>query len=346
MSELRHDPMQKRWIIIASERMARPHDFVPDKEKIDEKDWQFCPFCPGNEERTPPEIFAVRPPDLPANGPGWNVRVVPNKFPALQIEGNLSREGVGLYDKLSGVGAHEVIIESTSHSEHMADMSVERVAQLAEIWSNRISDLRRDARLRYAMLFRNFGRSAGATLSHPHSQIIATPVTPRTVSMELDAAKEHYERKERCLYCDILTQETREGERVIADNGEFVAHSPYASRFPFEIAIVPRRHSHDFTEMTTSERFSFARMLIDVLKRLRVALNDPPYNFLLHTAPNTIAQEHRRQYWNTLRMDWHWHVEILPRLNAAAGFEWGSGIHINPLPPEMAADYLRKANIS
>jgi len=343
MSELRHDPMQKRWVIIASERMARPNDFIPEKVEPNGEDWRFCPFCPVNEDRTPPEIYAVRPPGSPANGPGWSQRVVPNKFPALQIEGTLLREGVGLYDKLSGVGAHEVIIESTVHNETMADMSVEHLVQLVDLWSMRIGDLRRDERFRYITLFRNYGHSAGATVAHPHTQLLATPITPRTISMELDASKEHYDRKERCLYCDIISQEVRAGERIVSENSEFIAFTPYASRFPFEIAIAPRHHSHDFVELSTTDRYGFARLLSDVLKRLRIALNDPPYNLLLHNAPNTTAQQHRRNYWNTLRMDWHWHFELLPKLSPTSGFDWGTGLHINPVAPETAAEYLRKA---
>ncbi len=343
MSELRHDPMQKRWVIIASERMARPNDFITEKVNIDGEDWRFCPFCPGNEDRTPPEIFAIRPPGSPANGPGWAQRVVPNKYSALQTEVSLHREGLGLYDKISGVGAHEVIIESTVHNEPFSEMSIDQLAQIVEIWSHRMSDLYRDERLRYVTLFRNYGHSAGATVAHPLSQLLATPITPRTIAMELDAAKEHFDRKERCLYCDILNHELRDGERIISDNGEFVAFAPFASRFPFEIAIAPRRHSHDYTEMTTSERFALARMLSDISKRFQIALNDPPCNMLLHNAPNTTAQAHRRNYWNTLKMDWHWHFEILPRLNVNSGFDWGTGLHINPLPPEIAAEYLRKA---
>ncbi|MBI1747487.1 MAG: galactose-1-phosphate uridylyltransferase [Acidobacteria bacterium] len=343
MPELRHDPIQKRWVIIATERNMRPNDFIiePETDKA-----TFCPFDEGHEDRTPPEIFAVRDPGSARNGPGWKLRVVSNKFPALKIEGELDRRAVGLYDRMNGVGAHEVIIETTDHDAHMSDLPVEQLKQVLYAYRERLNDLRRDKRFKYVLLFKNHGQAAGASLAHPHTQLIATPVTPLTVAKELQSAKDHFHLKERCLVCDIIAQELSSGERIIKATEQFVAFTPYASRFPFEIFLVPRTHHHDFGQISDYDTHYLAEFLKDVMARLKVGLNDPPYNFLLHTSPNTTTSLHRSWYWNTIQYDWHWHLEIIPRLTRVAGFEWGSGFYINPTPPEQAAEYLRELELT
>ena len=341
MPELRHDPIQKRWVIIATERARRPSDFRPDPENTVPSG--FCPFCEGNEDKTPPEIFAVRPPDSRADGPGWTVRVVANKFPALRIEGELERTGVGMFDKMNGVGAHEVVIETPRHDQNLADLPEAHVERLVAVYQQRLNDLKRDPRLRYILIFKNYGVTAGASLSHPHTQLIATPVTPMTVAQELEAAREHYTQKERCLFCDVIRQETESGARVVYDDGQFVALAPFASRFPFEVFLAPREHAHDFGDLSDEQGRGFAGALRNVLRRLKVTLQDPPYNFVVHTAPNTSMGQRRPGYWATLAQDFHWHVEIIPRLTRVAGFEWGTGFYINPTPPEDAARFLRDA---
>ena len=341
MSDLRHDPIQKRWIIIAPERGRRPLEFLPPQA---EKREVFCPFCPTHEATTPPEIFALRDTTWP-NQPGWTVRVVPNKFPALRIEGELDRTGVGIYDRMAGIGAHEVIIESPDHDRTFPDHPVEHIERILRTYQARVRDLAGDQRFRYILLFKNHGAPAGASLSHPHSQLIATPVTPRTVAIELDSMKEHYLTKERCLVCDILREETERGERVVASGEDFVTLAPYASRFPFELFIAPRRHAHDFLACEGPTLRSLARTLKDAFARLRASLNDPPYNFVFHIAPSVALQPQRPGYWQTLPWDFHWHIEIIPRLTRMAGFEWGSGFYINPTSPEDAAKYLREVEI-
>jgi UDPglucose--hexose-1-phosphate uridylyltransferase len=324
-------------VIIATERGRRPSDFLVEAEPTESR---FCPFCHGNEDKTPPEIYALRENGTAPNTPGWSVRVVPNKFPALAIEGDLNREGIGLFDRMNGIGAHEVVIESPNHQIVLADQPVEHFARILSVYQNRISDLMNDLRLRYILVFKNQGSVAGASLSHPHTQIIATPVTPRIVSMELDSAKEHYDRKERCLFCDILSQEIKDGNRIITRNSDFVCFAPFASRFPFEVFLMPIKHCHDFAEENPNKLYSLASSLKDILWRLKASLNNPPYNFVLHTAPNTRAK--RPSHWQTLAFDFHWHIEIIPRLTKMAGFEWGTGFYINPTPPEDAAKYLRE----
>ncbi|UCE20059.1 MAG: galactose-1-phosphate uridylyltransferase [Gemmatimonadota bacterium] len=340
MPELRHDPLQKRWIIIATERAMRPTDFEVCEEPQKEN---TCPFCEGNESMTPPEILAYRDEGTQPNEPGWTVRVISNKFPALRIDGDLDRRGLGLYDAMNGVGAHEVIIETTEHTLTTADFDHDQMIRVLTIYRDRIADLKKDDRFRYILIFKNHGEAAGASLSHSHTQLIATPVTPRTVAIELETSKEHYREKERCLMCDLIQQETVFPDRIIRDDGHYVILSPFASRFPFECWVVPKVHKHAF-ETTTDEELSFlAETMKDILSRLKICLNDPPYNFILHTSPNTEAKPKRPMYWQTVEFDYHWHFEIIPRLTRVAGFEWGSGFYINPMPPEEAARYLSQA---
>ncbi len=341
MPELRHDPIQRRWVIIATERAKRPCDF---NGSLDETpNGNFCPFCEGNEHTTPPEVYAHRVNGTEPDKPGWTVRVVSNKFPALRIEGELDREGEGVFDKMNGIGAHEVVIESPDHNLHLPDQPLEHLERIIRAYQSRLKDLMNDPRFRYVLIFKNHGVTAGASLSHPHTQIIATPITPRTISMELNSARDHYVRKERCLFCDIIRQELKDGTRVISQNEDFVAICPYASRFPFEVFIAPLVHHHTFVNISEGQIKSLSQILKDVLTRLKVSLNDPPYNFVFHVAPNTKAKAKRPGYWTTLEHDWHWHIEIMPRLTRVAGFEWGTGFYINPVPPEDAARYLREA---
>jgi len=341
MSELRHDPLAKRWVIIATERSRRPEEF--DFHVEPEPAPRFCPFCPGHEDKTPPEILAVRPQGGPPNSPGWRVRVIPNKYPALAIEGDLERRGRGLYDRMRGIGAHEIIVESPEHGVHLADLDPAHLEQVLAACQERLRDLMRDPRFKYVLLFKNYGLAAGATIAHPHMQLIATPITPRAIAGELESARAHYHLKERCIFCDLLAQELDERERVVSLDEHFAVLAPYASRFPFELLVLPRRHSHSFAEAEPPVIAALARCLRDTLARLKGALRNPPYNFVFHTAPNTETLVRRRHYWDTLPVDWHWHVEILPRLTRVAGFEWGTGFYINPTAPEEAAAFLRES---
>ncbi len=337
-SQYRYDVLQKRWVIIASERGKRPHDFAVLRE---EPETHFCPFCPGNEDKTPPEIAALRDHGSRPNGPGWRVRVVPNKFPALRVEGTPEREADGIYDRMNGIGAHEVVIETPHHKSPMSTRDVDDIALMLKLYRDRLTDLMRDMRLKYVLIFKNSGLAAGASLTHPHSQIIATSVTPRTVALELNACREHHQVKERCLVCDIIKQEMASRERLVSIDDRYVAFCPYAARFPFEVMIAPRFHHHDFSRASDQDLRGLAGVLRDVLARYREALDDPPFNFILHTSPNANVHPRRAHYWDTIEFDFHWHIELFPRLTKVAGFEWGSGFYINPTPPEDAAKYLR-----
>ncbi len=332
MPELRKDPVVGRWVIISTERSRRPTNFTPVHV---EKNHVFCPFCPGNEDKTPPEVYAYRPGGGGVNGPGWQVRVVPNKFPALQIEGSLDRRGEGLYDKMNGIGAHEVVIETPEHEKDLAELSVPHLAQVLEAFRSRCVDLHRDRRFRYVLVFKNHGAQAGATMEHSHTQLIATPIVPKILQEELDGSRRYFELKERCVFCDIVAQETADnnGRRVVTLNDRFIAIEPFAPRFPFETWILPRRHDASFIALEDANEFTdLAAVLKDTLSRLNRALDHPPFNFAIHTSP---VSEGDLEYY-------HWHLEIMPSLSRVAGFEIGSGFHINPTPPEDAAQYLRE----
>jgi len=335
MPELRKDPVIGRWVIIATERGKRPTDFRAEPTT---DDTGFCPFCEGHEDKTPPEILAYRADNHAANGPGWNVRVVPNKFPALRVEGEMGKAGVGMYDKMNGIGAHEVIIETPDHYRKFHMHTQDSLAEVFLAYKNRLLDLSNDKRFKYILIFKNEGRNAGASLSHPHSQLIATPVTPKRVREKLLGAKDYFNYKDRCVFCDIIREETSQEARVIFENDGFISFCPFASRFPFEIWILPKRHHPDFHSLEYDEMRLLSETFIAVMKKLAVALNNPQYNFVLSTAPVRWA---RMGYWVTLEQDFHWHFEIMPKLTQVAGFEWGTGFYINPTIPEEAAQFLR-----
>lgn len=334
MPDLRRDPIVGRWVIISTDRAGRPHDFV-HHAPVRPTSAALCPFCPGQERLTPKEILAYRPQAGEPNLPGWTVRVVPNKFPALQVEGEMGREGIGMYDRMNGIGAHEVIIETPDHKDMLADLSPKRIEDVLWAYRDRIVDLKRDQRFRYILVFKNHGQTAGATLEHTHSQLIALPVTPTSVLAEIEGCRTHYQQKERCIYCDIIRQELSDAERIVVDNQEFICITPFAPRFPFEMWILPKRHSAYFEESQKTQFELLARILSEALRRMDKVLTHPAYNFVLHTSP---LHEKTGEFY-------HWHIELIPKLTQVAGFEWGTGFYINPVTPEEAAKFLREAEI-
>ena len=329
MSELRKDPVVGRWVIISSERGRRPTDFGPEpvRPKL-----TSCAFCAGHEDKTPPEIVAGRPPGGRPNTPDWSYRVVPNKWPALRIEGELEASAEGLYDRMEGIGAHEVVIETPDHAATMATMPLDTIADVLLAFRERVLDLKKDGRFQYILVFKNHGEAAGASLEHPHSQLIALPIIPLMVEEELSGSAAYYARKERCVWCDIVRQERRDRRRLIAEGDGFVVLAPFAPRFPFETWILPDRHRPAFEESDVDDLRGLAGVLQDFLRRMNRLLNDPPFNFMLHTAPlHESGLDH-----------FHWHLEVIPKLTRVAGFEWGSGFFINAVPPEEAATALRE----
>lgn len=335
MPELRKDPIIGRWVIISKERGKRPIDFQTAKETRTTRS-EDCPFCYENEDKTPPEVLAFRKNGAGPNTPGWSVRVVPNKFPALQIEGDLGRKGDGIYDFMNGVGAHEVVIETPDHEAKIARMSVDHVREFLVAVQSRITDLNRDPRFKYIQVFKNRGKEAGASLEHPHTQIIATPIIPKRIVEEMEGARLHHQMKERCIYCDIVNQELEDGRRLVETGESFVSFAPFAPRFPFETWLLPREHHSSFEKLPPELFSDLAGVLGRTLARIDTAIQDPPYNLVLHTSPcKNPDVEH-----------YHMHFEIMPKLTLVAGFEWGSGFFINPTPPELAAEALREIDIS
>jgi len=330
MSELRKDPVIGRWVIIASERAKRPTDFFVEAPKPPSPG--FCPFCPGNEDKTPKELLAYQYPIESNPDSRWWLRVVPNKFPALVKAGDLEKSRDGIFEKLSGIGAHEVIIETPDHQSSMADFDLAQIEEVLKAYKERILDLKKDERFQYIMIFKNHGKQAGASLDHSHSQLIALPIVPKRVNEEIEGSLRYHRIHNRCVYCDMIQQEKASDLRIVHENKTFVCLNPYASRFPFEMWILPKAHQSHF-EKTPSETIAgFAEILSHSLKRIKTVLSNPSYNYMLHTGPCGEAGDYPH---------YHWHLEITPKLTQVAGFEWGTGFYINPMPPEKAAEYLR-----
>lgn len=315
---------------MAPERAHRPHAFEEDPPA---KRHLRCPFCPGHEAETPPEIFSLRDAGAP-NTPGWRLRVVPNKFPAVAPGAGPGHGAERSYRRRSGFGAHEVIIEDAAHSATLSDLPAGRIAELLEVVRLRFFALAADSRIRYVCFFKNHGRAAGATLEHTHSQLVALPLAPKLVAEEISGARRRYRRSGRCFFCD-LAEPDRDGSRLILETAGAVSVAPYAARAPYEIWIVPRRHRSGFESAPAAELGAVAAALRETLRKLDSLLQRPAYNLVLHTAP--LREDALPHY--------HWHLELIPRLSKLAGFEWGTGLYMNPIPPEEAARRLRDAVI-
>ena len=328
MPELRRDPIIGRWVIIASERGKRPYDFVTEK---DITKGGFCPLCPGHENTTPPEVLVYGRPSHDPNGPNWQLRVVPNKYPALIIEGDLDKRGEGIYDKMNGIGAHEVIIESPNHHETLSSMDIDQLVLVFRAYKDRLIDLARDKRFKYIIVFKNFGKAAGASLEHSHSQLIALPIVPQIIQEELYGCQRYFDYKERCVFCDIIRQERSQQMRLVDENDDFITICPFAPRSPFEMWVLPKRHQSRFNSMDDGQLYQLAVLFSSTMRKLDKVLPNVPYNYMLHTAP--LNDTHLEHY--------HWHIEIMPKVSTVAGFEWGTGFHINTVPPEEAAAILK-----
>lgn len=332
MPDLRKDPIVGRWVIVAKSRAKRPHDFESTSSI---KSGKFCPFCPGQEESTPGEIVAYRNPGSAANRPGWRLRVVPNKFPALEIEGDLNKRGEGMYDMMRGVGAHEVIIEAPEHMVSTSQLSEEALRDVFWVYRDRLVDLKKDRRLVYGMLFKNVGAAAGASLEHTHSQLIVTPIVPISVQEEMTGSQEFFKYRGRCVFCDMIQQELATEKRIVLDTPGYAAFTPFASRFPFETWILPKHHSSHYENIQRHGAEELAHIMKQVIGKIETALDRPAYNYIIHTAPFDSPE----------LAHYHWHIEIIPRLTKTAGFEWGTGFYINPVPPEEAAAFLRDVDL-
>ncbi|MFC1594714.1 galactose-1-phosphate uridylyltransferase [Candidatus Omnitrophota bacterium] len=332
MAELRRDPINSRWVIVDVDSPKSPESF--EKEHY-EFTGEECPFCYGNEQATTPEIDVFRFPETKPNTPGWQVRVVSNKYPALKIEGALDSKAVGIYDMSNGVGAHEVIIDSPYHKQCLVDLLDNEAVAVIDMYRKRTIELLKDKRFKYILIFKNHGPSAGASIEHDHTQLIALPMVPKNVQEELSGTFEYFHSRERCLFCDIIAQEFKEKARIVQESQHFIALCPYAPRFPFETWILPKKHNALFHTIGEPEKRDLAKILKDMLARLQKVLYNPAYNFTIHTAP--AGGEYAKSY--------HWHIEIMPKLTRVAGFEWGTGFYIVPTPPEVAVHYLREVTL-
>ena len=327
MRELRKDPITGHWVLISPERTGRPTDFA--KESVDPTQRSDdCSFCPGNEATTPPEVFTI---PMEGRGKGWQIRVVPNKFPAVESAAEFGRHGEGLFERLDGVGVHEVIIENPDHAATLATLPDSAIENVLRAYQSRFRAIEKDGRFPYVLIFKNHGPEAGATLEHGHSQLVALPVVPPRARQELDGARAHFSEQQRCIYCDIIGEEA-EGARFVTGNDDFVVLAPFASRFAWEVWLLPRRHRARFVDASEAELSGLAPVLKTTLASLDEALGLPPYNLIVQSAPfRDDSDEH-----------YHWHIEIAPRVATLAGFEWATGTYINSVPPEEAAQKLRK----
>lgn len=326
MAELRREPITRMWVVVTTDHPKNPSDYLPFKppyKVFDAK--EPCPFCPGNEAMTPKELYAI----LEEKG-GWSVRVVPNKFPFFHIEGDFDRRPEGMYDVMEAIGAHEIVIESPDHHQSLAGMDPDQIGKILLSYRERILDLKKDLRFMQFLVLKNY---PGIFNQHPHSHLVAMPVIPRRIDEEIWGVMDYYQRKERCIFCDMIKQELSDKKRIILETGHFLVFSPFASRYPFETWIVPKLHTPDFYFINEEEIGDLSFAIQSLFVRFYKLLSNPPYSLAFHTSP-VQARFHRPEY--------HWHIEVRVRIGLREGFEWGTGFFINPTPPEEAARYLRE----
>ncbi len=327
-NQLRQNPVTGNWVVITQDEV---HDYSHYNEPAN------CPFCPGHEDKTPSEIYAIgknRKPDTP----GWSLRVVPDKFPTLQIEGKMNRRGKGLFNLMDGIGAHELVVETPDHQTPLAELPQEDIINLFKTYQARIKDLKKDGRFRYVLVFKNHGQTAGAAFVHSHSSIIASPFTPRRVKDEFRGAREYFDFKSRCIFCDIIRQEQEDDKRVIYENTGFIAIVAFAPRYRYETWILPKRHE-TFFEESDQDMASLADITKVVLGRINRCLDYPDDTLVLHNGPNLLSNRDG-VYWRTIYDDFHWHIEIMPKVDPLSGSERSSIFGLVPISPEEAAHNL------
>ncbi len=339
MNQLRRDPITGIWTIIVqngkelAELKSDSANHFAHKQEGD-----TCLFCQGRENETPSEIFAFRQNGSKRNEPGWRVRVVPEKYPVLQIHGDLNNRGYGMYDMYDGIGAHELVIESPEHRKGLADLNEPELEEVLTAYRERILDLKLDPRFRYVLVHKHVSDSLEPHARHAVTHVLASPITPQRVREEFLNAQQFFAMKERCLICDVIRQESDDAQRIVAENESFIALCPFAARTPFETWILPKRHE-TFYEWN-NELPGLARLMRGVLVKLHELLGDPNYVMEIHSGPNLNAGK-QRGYWKTVEKDFHWHIEIAPRLRGYASYESGLGFHVNWVPPERAAELMR-----
>ncbi len=339
MSDIRRDRLYDRYVLIAPERMRRP-DKLSAKSMVDDID--SCPFCEGHEHMTPAEIYAIRDGDIDAKG--WSVRVIPNLYKALQVELDDYSQNDGMFESRRGVGAHEVVIDTTDHHGRFSAMSVSHINNWLSAISSRISDLRNDGRLIYASVFKNSGEGAGATQPHPHTQILALPIMPDNVLRMMEKNLQYYRRHGRGKVEDILANEIRAGIRIVAQKGDFTAYCPFASSYPFEVIIAPRRALMSIDDLNRDDMAHLAQLISEVFKRLDSQLGNFDYNLAFNLSPLNSNFENE-EYFSHLYKYNRMTIRIMPRIYRLGGFELSTGILINPVEPEEAAKLLREVDL-
>ncbi len=344
MTEFRRDPIIGQWVLVKTEQSLTPDDYPKEKRYL--RQGAICPFCPEREHLTPPEVGAIRQNGSEPNSQGWDVRVVSNKFPALKIEGHIDHRMQGIFELANGIGAHEVLIETTDHKKQMADYSDHEMGHVFRMYQMRLNDLTGDDRFKYIVMFKNYGESAGASIEHAHSQIIALPMIPKYVLEELEGTVKYYQNYKRCVYCDVMKQEMESKEHVVCENEHFLVICPYVSRYSFECWLLPKNHNSRFSQLPEDQLASLAGLFRDVLKRLKNCLSDPSFNYYLHLRPINITKDdpdHLQE--KSVEESYHWHIEIVPQIHKLSGFEWGSGYFVVQTSPHLAAKYLRDTSL-
>ncbi|HZJ84105.1 MAG TPA: galactose-1-phosphate uridylyltransferase [Syntrophomonadaceae bacterium] len=329
MAEIRKDLLRDTWIIIAKDRALKPNDFPINKEGVHfSGNDKVCPFCAGNEIHTPPEIAAYRDKLSRANSPGWTIRAIPNKYSAFSLQNELKIEHTGINQSRTGVGQHEVIIETPEHDSELHEFNTDKIELVFKMFQERYLALANDARIKYIQIYKNRGIFAGASLVHSHSQILALPMVPEVNK----GLPKYYEMHSDCLICNIIAQEKALGSRVIYEGDEFIVLSPYASRFAYEIWVLPKKHQAHFGNITVNERQELAFIVKQVLGGIIAILGNPSYNIAINSAPINSGKEKA----------YHWFVEITPRLIVTAGVEVTTGLYMNPVSPEVATQIFKE----
>jgi len=333
MPEIRQNPATKAWVIIATERASRPEEFGAIAEEEEEKiQLDQCPFCTGNEKMTPGEIFAFRTYGTKPDTPGWWVRIIPNKYPALVHDGDVHRGRIEeFFRHMDGVGEHEVIIESPDHNKTIATMDQKQVEEIFFAYRERYRALSNNPKHELIILFKNHKKEAGTSIVHPHSQIVATPVTPMHIRHRIEEAMRYFDDNGECVYCMMINKELQAAERVILETDNFIVFVPFAATSPFETWLLPKKHGSSLEEITAVLTKELAFVMRNTLMKIHKGLNDPAYNFVVMSSP---CHEKNVEYY-------HWQIQIIPRVARVAGFELGSGIYINTVIPEHAAKYLK-----
>lgn len=327
MSEFRKDYLLDRWVIVSKKRGKRPHSKVISEEKLPKFD-ENCPFCPGNERMMPPVILQN------PKGKKWKVRAIENKFPALTLDTPLKETSRKMKNKISGHGRHEVLIDAPEHNKDIESFSSTQLKFWFDALKERFKKMKSKKDIRYVAIFKNHGKEAGASLVHPHTQIVALPTTPFLVLSEMEVAKQYYEFNGSCVFCDIAEMESKEKKRVVIENDHVIAFCSYAPLWPYEVWIVPKEHQASI-EMKSVTQKAVLDALKSVLNVYYEMLSDPPYNFYFHLACKTPEEI------PMIPKSYHFHIEIGPRLERDAGFEYGSGMNITTVPPEDAAKAMR-----